>query len=127
MKTANAFDNDIEKAIMPEGLGAYQMGLMGIISSCVYFGGMLFVHQITLDSKYKEATKKNDKTGVLIFIVIVSLYFLLYWVFDILLELKLVGFIIIAGVIFINFLASGINLLIGNKEFLLLGSSSGPA
>ena len=59
--------------------------------------------------------------------MIVSLYFLLYWVFDILLELKLVEFIIIAGVIFINFLASGVNLLIGNKEFLLLGSSSGPA
>lgn len=127
MKTANAFDSDVEKSVMPDGSGPYQMGMMGIISSFVYFGGMLFVHQVTLDPKHKDAIKKNDKTGVLIFVVIVSLYFLLYWIFDILLELKLVGLIIIVSIILVNFICSGISLLLGNKDFLLVGGSASSA
>lgn len=100
------------------------MGLMGVLSSVVYIGGMLFVNQITLDSSNKEAIKKNDKTGVLIFVVIVALFGLVYWVFDILLNVQIAGFIIILVVIFFNFICSAISLVLGNKEMLLKGGTS---
>jgi hypothetical protein len=119
MKTANAFDNDLEKAIMPEGSGNYQMGMMGMISALVYFGGMIFVHQVDFEDKYKAELAKKDKLGVLVFLVILAIYCLTYWVCDIFLGSPMAGFIIILLTIFFNFIWAGVVLVVGGDIFKL--------
>jgi hypothetical protein len=100
------------------------MIVMGLLSAAVYFGGIGFVHQVTLNDADSELSRKNDKTGVLIFVIVVSVFYLFYWIFDIYLGFTLAGFFIIVFVIIANFGCAWLALVLGNREALLRGSNA---
>jgi len=122
LKTASALDFDFGKVANPTP--DVQMIVMGILSSIVYFGGILFVHQVTFDESNREEITKNDRKGVLVMVVIVALYLTLYWVLDIMIGSKLAGLIVIIVFIGVNFIFSQLSFILGSANPLL---KSGPA
>jgi membrane protein insertase Oxa1/YidC/SpoIIIJ len=77
---------------------------LGLLSTAVYLGGAFFVKQIGEDSN--DALKKSDKSGALLFVIVVAVFILLYWILDIFLGNKLAGLIVIVVFIVLNFILS---------------------
>lgn len=118
MKCANEFDGDVNDLVFSEGGSDKQVITMGLLSTLVYVGGMWFVKLAEFAPADEEKVKKNDKTGVLIFIILIAVFLLLYWIFDIFLSLKLAGFIVMIFFIIANFVCAYISMKFGNSELL---------
>ena len=108
MKTAQAFDDAIQGAFLPEADTTVYIIVIGVICFVVFLIGAFTMRKVDCGKVIDMVSKQADPTGALVFIIVCGLYIFVYWVLVRLLNLYGIGAGIILFFLVLNFLMLGL-------------------